>query len=271
MKYSVITVNYNNREGLRLTIDSVVAQTCTDYEFIIIDGASTDGSKELIKSYGTAITQWVSEPDSGIFNAMNKGIARATGDYLIFMNSGDYFYDSGVLEAVLPYLGADILQGSSYNKTKKCFYYCTDGAETMRNLYASGLNHQACFIRRSLFDGCMYDESYRIISDWLFFIRKLIIDDCSFSNIPVMVSYLEGGGVSETMTEANFSERARALQELFPRRVLADYEYFKDKRSPILDLIPGLSKSWRMQAVACRTLSAYIRIFNIINKLSVRK
>lgn len=267
MRYSVITINFNNRDGLLKTIESVVGQTCKDFEYIVIDGGSTDGSRELIESYDKEITYWISEPDKGIFNAMNKGIAQAVGDYLIFMNSGDYFYDSNVLETVLPHLTADILQGSSYNKAKGCFYYCTDGADTMRNMYASGLNHQACFIRRSLFDGCLYDENYRIISDWLFFIRKLVIENCSFANIPVMVSYLEGGGVSETMTAKNFSERAKAMKELFPKRIIDDYEYFRDKRSPVLDLIPRLSKSAKAQAIVCRTLSFYIKVFNLIDRL----
>ena len=91
MKFSIITINYNNVEGLRNTIKSVVNQTYTDYEFIIIDGGSTDGSVEVIKEYANIITYWVSEPDKGIYNAMNKGIEVANGEYLNFMNSGDCF------------------------------------------------------------------------------------------------------------------------------------------------------------------------------------
>ena len=88
MKYSIITVNYNNRDGLRATIESVVNQTYRDYEFIVIDGGSTDGSTDVLKEFDDKITYWVSEPDKGIYNGMNKGIAKATGDYLNFMNSG---------------------------------------------------------------------------------------------------------------------------------------------------------------------------------------
>ena len=88
MKYSIITVNYNNKEGLRNTIESVIHQTYRDFEFIVIDGGSTDGSAEVLKEYDSQITYWVSEKDKGIYNAMNKGIAKATGDYLNFMNSG---------------------------------------------------------------------------------------------------------------------------------------------------------------------------------------
>ena len=98
MKYSIITVNYNNKEGLRKTIESVISQTFRDFEYIVIDGGSSDGSAELLKEYSDKITYWVSEPDKGIYNGMNKGIAKATGDYLNFMNSGDCFYDQQVLK-----------------------------------------------------------------------------------------------------------------------------------------------------------------------------
>ena len=100
MKYSIITVNYNNKEGLRKTIESVVRQTYRDFEFIVIDGGSTDGSTDILKEYDEQINYWVSEKDSGIYNAMNKGIKKSIGDYLIFMNSGDCFYQNDVLETV---------------------------------------------------------------------------------------------------------------------------------------------------------------------------
>ena len=90
-KISIITINYNNCEGLRRTIESVVNQTCRDFEYIIIDGGSTDGSVDVIKRYADNIDYWVSEPDKGIYNAMNKGIRMATGDYVQILNSGDMF------------------------------------------------------------------------------------------------------------------------------------------------------------------------------------
>ena len=98
MKLSIITVNYNNRDGLQKTIDSVICQTFKDYEWIIIDGGSTDGSRELIEQYQDHFAYWCSEPDKGVYNAMNKGIAKAKGEYVNFMNSGDCFADANVLE-----------------------------------------------------------------------------------------------------------------------------------------------------------------------------
>lgn len=97
MKISIITINYNNVEGLKRSIESVVNQTSKDYEYIIIDGGSTDGSVDVIKLYSNRIDYWESEPDRGIYHAMNKGVKLATGEYVIFMNSGDKFYSNEII------------------------------------------------------------------------------------------------------------------------------------------------------------------------------
>ena len=98
MKLSIITINYNNARGLERTIKSVICQTFTNYEYIIVDGGSTDGSLEVINKYADHISKWVSEPDEGIYNAMNKGTRMASGEYFNYMNSGDCFCDAHVLE-----------------------------------------------------------------------------------------------------------------------------------------------------------------------------
>ena len=101
MKLSIITVNLNNLEGLKKTYESVVCQTFTDYEWLVIDGGSTDGSREFIEQHQDKFAFWCSEPDKGIYNAMNKGIVRAKGEYLNFMNSGDCFACENTLTGVL--------------------------------------------------------------------------------------------------------------------------------------------------------------------------
>ena len=112
MKLSIITINYNNKEGLLKTILSVVNQNHHDYEYIIIDGGSNDGSVDIYKDYADKNDYWVSEKDKGIYNAMNKGIDVAKGEYCIFMNSGDTFYDSNTLQLCIPCLdGTDVLAG----------------------------------------------------------------------------------------------------------------------------------------------------------------
>ena len=100
MTLSIITINYNNLEGLKKTIESVCSQTYRDYEWIVIDGGSTDGSRELIEENKSHIHYWVSEPDNGIYHAMNKGIAQAKGDYCQFLNSGDYYIAPNTLQQV---------------------------------------------------------------------------------------------------------------------------------------------------------------------------
>ena len=112
MTLSIITINYNNAAGLEKTIKSVISQTCKRYEFIIIDGGSKDGSKDIIEKYQDQITYWVSEPDNGIYNAMNKGVKVAKGEYCIFMNSGDIFVDNDVIRDVFNIgFSADIITG----------------------------------------------------------------------------------------------------------------------------------------------------------------
>ena len=112
MKLSIITVNLNNRIGLERTINSVVSQTFKDFEWIVIDGGSTDGSKELITQYANHFAYWVSEPDKGIYNAMNKGIKVAKGEYLLFLNSGDWIIDERVAQDFIETsISADIISG----------------------------------------------------------------------------------------------------------------------------------------------------------------
>ena len=114
MKITIITINYNNKDGLRKTIESVVRQTKPPYEYIVIDGASTDGSNLLLSEYGSFITYSVSEKDTGIYNAMNKGIKMSMGDYLLFLNSGDTLVDVNILDRVSSELmDADILEGDT--------------------------------------------------------------------------------------------------------------------------------------------------------------
>ena len=117
MKFSIITINYNNKEGLEKTIQSVLGQTFHDYQFIIIDGGSTDGSLDIIKQNADHIDYWVSEPDGGRYPAMNKGIKQAKGDFLNFMNSGDTFHSPTVLEDIAKMnLTEDIITGGFYDQ-----------------------------------------------------------------------------------------------------------------------------------------------------------
>lgn len=153
MTFSIITVNYNNKEGLRKTIESVIHQTYRDFEYIVIDGGSTDGSAEVLKEYDKDIDYWVSEPDKGIYNAMNKGIAQAHGDYLNFMNSGDCFYDKNVLENLSRKgLSSDIIVGRDYHfkeSTQQGFATILPSRVSMITFVHNTLPHQSTFFKES--------------------------------------------------------------------------------------------------------------------------
>ena len=188
MKYSIITVNYNNKDGLRATIESVVSQTFRDFEFIVIDGGSTDGSVDVLKEYDDKITYWVSEPDKGIYNGMNKGIAKATGDYLNFMNSGDCFYDDNVLQRVTDYNSqADFIVGRDYHyneRLQRGHASIQPPRTTMMHFFVATLDHQSSFIRRELLADSPYDESHRLVSDWIFYVEKIVGEGRQVQFIP---------------------------------------------------------------------------------------
>ena len=257
MKFSVITINYNHKEGLIRTIKSVLYQTCTDYEFIIIDGGSTDGSVEIIKEYDKDITYWVSEKDNGVYYAMNKGIAAAKGDYCIFMNSGDCFHSSNALNSVASY-HEDIICGqvstfpSGHHKP----------TITLVALLRISLPHQAMFIKRDLLVKHPYDEKYKILSDWKFCLENLIIDNCSFRNIEVVIADYESGGISTNSNGLLPKERELVLNELFPPRILEDYKRLTPVDDELLDQSLLLTKTSGARKLAKRIINIILHFTN---------
>lgn len=179
MKLSVVTINYNNCDGLKKTIESVVNQTYKGFEFIIIDGGSTDGSVDIIKEYSDSISYWVSESDRGIYHAMNKGIDVASGDYCNIMNSGDCFYNNNTLENVIDDLGdASIIYGK--------FMFTNGASNNIAEILSLDcfyrkckIHHQSSFIATSLLKKYKYDENYKIVSDYKFWIQTIILDNCT--------------------------------------------------------------------------------------------
>lgn len=227
MKFSIITVNYNNCEGLRKTIESVVSQTYHDYEFIVIDGGSTDGSSDVLKEHDKDITYWVSEKDTGIYNGMNKGIAKATGDYLNFMNSGDCFYAADVLQRVADYGSqADFIVGRDYHySTEKQQGHASiqPPRTSMIHFFVATLDHQSSFIRRELFNDSPYREDYRLVSDWIFFTEKIVSEGKRVQFIPDIVCRREEGGISDQQWERNRKEIHTFLHSYLPQGVYDDY------------------------------------------------
>ena len=201
LKLSIITVNLNNNEGLRKTIDSVLNQTHKDFEHVIIDGGSTDGSVEVIKQYKNNRLKWISEKDHGIYNAMNKGIIKACGEYLLFINSGDFLYSDSTIEKIFKYnLIEDLIVGDLYidyvsNKTN-FIYSLMDKNIGKRFLSKNTLPHPSTLIKRKfLLNLSMYDESYRIAGDYDFFVRA-ITAKATIKHIPVVITVFNDMGVS---------------------------------------------------------------------------
>lgn len=230
---SIITVNFNNKQGLQKTIESVVGQTSRNFEFIIIDGGSTDGSTDCIALYQADLTYSVSEPDNGIYHAMNKGIRQANGLYLLFLNSGDTLADTTVLENVEPYLlpdHIDILYGDAA--------YLEPGGKVIRKypkelsfgfFLEQNLSHQASFIRRSLFsDLFFYNEKNKIVSDWEFLMYAICKANRSYQHIDLVICDYDVSGIS-SLTDNHpdmYEERERAINKHFPLMVY-DYEKVK--------------------------------------------
>ena len=183
---SIITVNYNDMVGLEQTLKSVCSQACRDFEYIVIDGASTDGSADLLNLYANIIDYSVSEKDTGIYNAMNKGIAHANGEYCLFLNSGDSLYSEDTIEKALPYLkDADFISGHTlctFENGKTSTWKAVNHATTQRMMMYS-LSHQATFIRTELLKVRPYREDLKIVSDWEQMFYELIIENRTYKKI----------------------------------------------------------------------------------------
>jgi glycosyltransferase involved in cell wall biosynthesis len=232
MIISVITVNLNNKEGLEKTIASVISQKLDCVEYIIVDGGSTDGSLEIINENAHEITTWISENDTGIYNAMNKGIKIATGDYLIFLNSGDTFTSHNILEEVSAFFqDVDLVYGNlniqdNERNWVKTFPDKLDFAYFLHNY----LPHPATFIKKSLFNKIgFYNESYKVISDWEFFNLAINKFNCSYKHIPLVISNFELNGISSNKTYSQIiqDEITDSLELNFPTILPAFKELFK--------------------------------------------
>ena len=226
-KFSIITVCFNEAANIRKTLDSIVNQTFTDYELIVVDGGSTDGSKELIAQYGRHIKWWCSEPDSGTYNAMNKGVMHATGEYVNFMNAGDRFYDLKVLETVSQsQLDADVIEGYVVD-SRKHVHIREKSDDLCFHLFADTLSHQGSFIRRELLLSHPYDERYSIVADWKFWLETLFVARHTYAFIDLDIAYYDTAGISGN-PETVWKERERVVQEMFPPHIVQLIHSYQD-------------------------------------------
>ena len=208
MRLSIITINRNNSAGLEATLQSVAVQTFREFEYIVVDGASTDDSVNVIKAHegDFAHLKWVSEPDSGIYNAMNKGIRMASGDYIQILNSGDCLAANDVTERMLKALVTKGEPSILYGNMVKCFPdgrhlvdKCFAGQEiTMLGMYSGTLNHDPVYIRHDLFEKYgYYDESLKIVSDWKWYLQAIIFGGEKPKYVDMDVTLFDMTGISE--------------------------------------------------------------------------
>ena len=236
MVLTIITINRNNAAGLEKTMQSVLSQTRTDFEYVVVDGASTDASVDVIKRLALAFAdrlKWVSEPDKGIYNAMNKGIGMATGEYIEILNSGDSLAAPDVVEQMYAAVEKEGHPSILYGNMLKDF---ADGRVhrdkgfageeiTLLSLYIGTLNHSPAYIRRSLFDRYgLYDESLKISSDWKWYLQAIVFGEEKPVYADIDVTLFDMTGISETNKGLAKAEREQVLRELVRPTILADYD-----------------------------------------------
>ena len=236
MALSIITINRNNAAGLEKTMNSVLSQSYSDFEYVVVDGASTDNSVDVIRRFSIQFCdrlKWVSEPDKGIYNAMNKGIRMASGDYVEFLNSGDCLVAEDVVLKMFTVLDKEgypsILYGNMLKNLPdgtilkdKCFA----GQDiTFLGFYTGSLNHSPAYIDRSLFDKYgLYDENLKIVSDWKWYLQAIIFGGEKPMYTDVDVTLFDMNGISETNKDLDKKERRQVLEELINPAILTDYD-----------------------------------------------
>ena len=254
MRLSIITINRNNAKGLRRTLESVAAQTYPNIEHVIVDGASTDESVDVIKEYVLRFENgdlrlenviWSSEKDKGIYNAMNKGIRKASGDYIQILNSGDILAAPDVTAKMVKELESERVRGledvsilygnmlKDYGDGKVTRDTSGSGmytSESFLYFYKGTLNHDSAYIRRDLFDKYgLYDEDMKICSDWTWYVKAIALggEKAVYTNIDVTI--FDMNGVSESNgknADLIKKERREYLEKILPTSVLRDYDAY---------------------------------------------
>ncbi len=254
-KLSIITINFNNAIGLKRTMESVFSQTYSGFEYIIIDGGSIDESVKIIQEFQALyvkenknhfIFNWISEPDSGIYNAMNKGITHTDGEYCLFLNSGDYLTNNSVLEMVFKSnLKEDIVYGNLIVEADRIVIEKIHGKGklTFLDIYCSLIKHQASFIRRALFDKFgLYNENLKISSDWEFFLKTLAINTATYKYIDLDITCFDNNGISNNNPELCAFERKEILNKYFSPLMQEDLNLLKKFKG--IHLVNQTSWGW---------------------------
>lgn len=236
---SIVTVNLNDRAGLERTLDSVAAQTFGDRELVVIDGGSTDGSVDAIRARGALVTAWTSEPDRGVYDAQNKGLARARGAYVLFLNSGDVLASPDALERLLAGPPReDIVYGDA-------IVAHADGRReprtvpellTLEFMMEATLVHPATAIRRALLERVgPYDSGLRIAADYELFLRAVVMEKATTRHVPYPIAVHASGGLSWTRPELTSAERRIIQARTLGPVLLAHWQRHVRATLPLVD------------------------------------
>lgn len=219
IKLSIVTINFNNDKGLQKTIESVVGQVYPSIEYIVIDGGSSDKSVEIISRHINYISYWVSEKDKGIYHAMNKGILQSTGDYILFLNSGDILLDSSSIQDIfdIPFHEDIIYWNQQSNVTKDVINY--PDKLKFSFFFQNTINHQSTLIKRSLFEKVgLYNESLKIVSDWEFYVKAIYLHQATYRKIEgyyTQFDFSEGVSNHPEVYQSLLAERQIVLNKYF--------------------------------------------------------
>lgn len=262
LELSIITVNYNNNKGLKKTLESIKNQSFQNYEHIIIDAGSNDGSKDTILKYAekrTHLSYWVSEKDNGIYDGMNKGILQAKGEYIYFLNSGDC-------------LMKDILKKIKFDGTKYIFGdmrliepqgfrdRIAPNHPDLTFFFYDSLSHQACFIHNTLFKNKKYDCNYKIVADWAHSLEHIVFQGVSYKHLPLFIAECDGTGVSSNYYDVQ-TERIKWFQDsLSPTLYESLINLLEYDKSELKEIIPQLNKTRKFQKRIVTLISFLLKI-----------
>jgi len=252
MKISVITVVLNDLEGLRKTTQSVLAQKGDCYEYVVLDGGSSDGCWEYIESLNFSGVK-KSEPDAGIYNAMNHAVQLASGDYCLFMNAGDNFYDENVLQKAAGIIGqADFYVGHTMEFGKNILEGWAPDVLSLDYLMRTSIYHQSSFIRRSLLLEYPYNEQHKVVSDWEFIFERWL-NGCTYEKLDFFVSNYYLGGFSFVHQDLIAIERREVMEKLLPIRILdgsfQPQEQEKDDGSTLYKLKQRINNAYTLSPI----------------------
>lgn len=226
MKISIITVCLNTVNTIEETFLSIFNQTYKNIELIVIDGVSKDGTIEVINKYKDKIFYFISEPDNGIYDAMNKGIKASTGDFILFLNANDVFYDNLVLEKVaktlsenpeVKFLFGDVDYLSDDKKKSGILKF--DDIKDEFSLAFNNICHQSIFYHKSLFEKFgLYSQEFKIYADWDFNINCLVENKVSTIYLPIVISKFQLGGICSSLSNAKICklEKKALIKKYYP-------------------------------------------------------